>query len=145
MIYKPRHFILEELVCKDIFTKFGQIAWQFFDDKMLMTLDLLRDQLGPIYANNWDTGGEFDERGFRCIQCSLVKKAIKDKRLYVSPHMTGQGVDFDVQGMSAGQVRIWILSNQIKLGFPIRLEKNVTWVHLDTRDAGSKVTLINPK
>jgi hypothetical protein len=144
MIYKPRHFDLKELVCPDIYAKFGQIAWQFFDDKMLMTLDLLRDQLGPIYVNNWDINGEFDERGFRCIQCSLVRKAIKDKRLYVSPHMTGQGVDFDVEGMSAGEVRIWILSNQIKLGFPIRLEKNVTWVHLDTRDAGQKVTLINP-
>jgi hypothetical protein len=144
MIYKPRHFDLKELVCPDIYAKFGQIAWQFFDDKMLMTLDLLRDQLGPIYVNNWDIKGEFDERGFRCIQCSLVKKAIKDKRLYVSPHMTGQGVDFDVEGMSAGEVRIWILSNQIKLGFPIRLEKNVSWVHLDTRDAGHKVTLISP-
>jgi hypothetical protein len=58
--------------------------------------------------------------------------------------MTGQGVDFDVEGMSAGEVRIWILSNQIKLGFPIRIEKNVTWVHLDSRDGGQKVTLINP-
>jgi hypothetical protein len=144
MIYKPRHFDLKELVCPDIYAKFGQIAWQFFDDKMLMTLDLIRDQLGPIYVNNWDINGEFDERGFRCIQCSLVKKAIKDKRLYVSPHMTGQGVDFDVKGMTAAQVRIWILSNEIKIGFPIRLEKNTAWVHLDTRDAGRKITLINP-
>jgi hypothetical protein len=144
MIYRPRHFDIKELVCPDVYKKFGQIAWQFFDDKMLMTLDLLRDQLGPIYVNNWDINGQFDERGFRCIQCSLVKKAIKDKRLYVSPHMTGQGVDFDVEGMSAGEVRIWILSNQIKLGFPIRIEKNVTWVHLDSRDGGQKVTLINP-
>ena len=144
MIYRPRHFDIKELVCPDVYKKFGQIAWQFFDDKMLMTLDLLRDQLSPIYVNNWDINGQFDERGFRCIQCSLVKKAIKDKRLYVSPHMTGQGVDFDVEGMSAGEVRIWILSNQIKLGFPIRIEKNVTWVHLDSRDGGQKVTLINP-
>ena len=145
MIYRPRHFDLKELVCPDIYNKFGDVAWQFFDDKMLMTLDLLRDQLGPIYVNNWDSGGQFDERGFRCIQCSLVKKAIKEKRLYVSPHMTGQGVDFDVEGMTASQTRIWILSNQIKLGFPIRLEKNVTWVHLDTRQGDQgKVTLFNP-
>jgi len=112
---------------------------------MLMTIDLIRDQLGPIYVNNWDfdkkmrdlTGMSlFDERGFRCIQCSLVKDAIAQNRLYVSPHMTGQGVDFDVKGMLASEVRKWLKENSLILPYPIRLENAVTWVHLDTRDAG---------
>jgi len=144
MLYKPRHFDLEELACPHVFKKFGEVAWQFFDDKLLMTLDLVRDQLGPIYVNNWKEGGEFDERGFRCLQCSLVQDAIKKGTLYVSPHMTGQGADFDVHGMDAGKVRLWLVANQIKLPYPIRLEKNVTWVHLDTRDTGKgKVSLFN--
>jgi len=144
MIYKPRHFSLQELACPHVVKKFGEIAWQFFDDKLLITLDLLRDQLGAIHVNNWVAGGEFDERGFRCIQCSLVQKAIKEGTLYVSPHMTGQGADFDVDGMTAAQVRRWIKSNEIKLAFPVRLENNVTWVHLDTRYAGKgKVFMFN--
>ena len=144
MIYKPRHFDLKELACPHIFNKYGEVAWQFFDDKLLMTLDLIRDQLGPIYVNNWDMGGEFDERGFRCIFCSLVQKAIREATLYVSPHMTGQGADFDVKGMTAASVRLWLIGNPIKLPYPIRLEKNVTWIHLDTRDTGKgKVSLFN--
>jgi len=154
MIYKPRHFALQELVCPHVFNMFGETAWQFFDDKLLMTLDLLRDQLGPIYVNNWDMSEEqrkqtkvplYDERGFRCIHCSLVREAIKKDRLYVSPHMLGQGADFDVKDKNSSQVRLWIANNFVLLPFPVRLEKNVSWVHLDIRDAGKgKVYMFNP-
>lgn len=144
MIYKPRNFSLSELVCPDVFNKFGDTAWQFLSQDLLITLDLIRDQLGPMYVNNWDMDPVlrtklglplFDERGFRCIQCSLVVDAIKDKRLYVSPHMTGQGCDFDIKGMTAEKVRTWLKANAIKLPYPIRLEDNVSWCHLDIRDA----------
>ena len=145
MIYKPRHFIIQELTCPHVHAKFGDVAWQFFDDKLLITLDLLRDQLGPVYVNNWDMGGKFTQRGFRCTKCQLVKKAVSEDRVYVSPHMTGQGVDLDVKGMTAGKVRLWIAQNYIKMPFPVRLEKTVTWVHIDVRDAGQgQVYLFNP-
>jgi hypothetical protein len=140
-MYRPRHFSIEELVCLQVSEKFGETAFSFFDDKLLMTLDLLRDQLGPIYINNWDSGGQFDQRGFRCLHCQIVMDAIKKGTLYCSAHMTGQAADFDVKGMTAAQVREWIQSNDIKLPYPVRLEKNVSWVHLDTRDLGNdKVT-----
>jgi hypothetical protein len=65
--------------------------------------------------------------------------------MYVSPHMTGQGVDFDVQGLLAEEVRQWLIKNPNLLPYPIRLEAGVSWVHLDTRDTGiQKVTLFNP-
>ena len=144
MFYKPRHFILEELVCPHVFKEFGEMSWPFFDDKLLMTIDLLRDQLGPIFINNWDMKGKYDERGFRCIRCSIVKDAIEKKTLYVSPHMTGQGFDFDVKGMPAEKVRTWIINNAVKLPYPVRLERDVSWVHLDTRDYNKgKVSFFN--
>lgn len=142
-MYKPRHFILAELVCPHVFNKFGDVAWSFFDEKLLTTIDLLRDQLGPIYVNDWDSKGEFSQRGFRCILCQLVQNAVKNGILYVSPHMTGQAVDFEVDNMTAEKVRQWILSSQNILPYPIRLERNVSWIHLDVRDAGQKVTLFN--
>ena len=144
MIYRPRHFILEELVCPHVFEQFKEIAWQFFDDKILMTIDLLRDQLGPVYINNWDIGGKFTQRGLRCTKCELVRKAVEENRVYVSPHITGQGMDLIVKNMTAAQVRLWIARNPIKMPFPVRLEKGVTWVHIDSRDAGQKVYLFNP-
>ena len=139
MIYKPIYFTIDEIVCPHVYDKFGETAWQFFDQRLLITLDLIRDKIGrPIYVNDWMVHGKFDERGFRCIQCSLVKKAIAEERLYVSPHMTGQGVDFDIQGMMASEVRLWIAKNEKILPYPIRLESNVSWVHLDTRDANKE-------
>jgi hypothetical protein len=147
MIVEPTYFELSELVCEHVWERFHNIAWGFFDSRLLITIDVLREKLGrPIYVNNWIEHGPFNERGFRCIQCDLVKKAIKEKRLYVSPHMTGQAVDFDVQGMIAEEVRQWIITHKNLLPYPIRMERGVSWIHLDTRDnfEGEKVILFNP-
>jgi len=154
MPYRPRHFIIQELVCPHVHTQFGEVAWQFFDDKLLITLDMLRDQLGPIYVNSWDMTKakrdkagikEYTQRGLRCTMCQLVKDAVQNNRVYMSPHITSQGVDLDVKGMTAAQVRLWITKNYIKMPFPVRLEKSVNWVHIDVRDAGQgQVYLFNP-
>jgi hypothetical protein len=146
MIYKPEYFTIDELVCPHVYDKFGDIAWQFFDQRLLITLDLIRERLNkPIFINDWQVHGHIHQSGFRCIQCDLVKKAISEGRLYVSAHMTGQAADFDVEGMLADEVRLWIAKNEKILPYPIRLEAGVSWIHLDTRDAGKeKVYLFNP-
>jgi hypothetical protein len=140
------YFELEELVCPHVFKKLGQSAWQIFDSRLLITLETMRQRLNkPMFVNNWKTGGEFSQRGFRCIQCGLVKKAIEAEELYVSPHMTGQAVDFDVEGLVAEEVRLWIYKNKNIWPYAIRLESSVSWVHLDTRayDA-DKVYIFKP-
>lgn len=146
MLYKPEYFSLDEMVCPHVYSVYGHIAWQFFSPRLIITLDVLRKHFEkPIYVNNWQIHGQFSQRGFRCIQCELVKKAVREKRMYVSPHMTGQGADFDVQGMTAEEVREWIVANSNLLPYPIRLENNVSWVHLDVRDVNKeKVYLFNP-
>lgn len=139
------NFIIEELVCKDVFDKFGQKAWQFFDPRLIKNLDWIRNRLNkPVFINNWDNGGKFDERGLRCIQCSLVKKAILENRLYMSAHMLGQGADFDVMGMVAEEIRQWLIKNKNIIPYPIRLEEGVSWVHIDVRDTGQKVYTFKP-
>jgi hypothetical protein len=145
-IQKPRYFELKELVCPEVYNFYKNIAWQFFDTKLLITLDVLREHFNrPIYVNNWDSGGLFDERGFRCIKCPIVQDRIMANEMYVSPHMTGQGVDFDVEGMEAEEARQWIIHNPNILPYPVRLEAGVSWVHLDTRYTGKeKVWLFNP-
>ena len=147
MIYRPQYFDLEELACPHIYKKFGVICWQFFDEKLLITIDWLRKSLNkPIFVNSWQIGGSYSQRGFRCIQCPLVKSAYTQGRVYVSPHMTGEAVDFDVRGMTATEVRLWLGKHEDKLPFPVRIEKSVNWVHLDTRDnfEGRKITYFNP-
>ena len=50
--------------------------------------------------------------------------------------MFGKAVDFDVSGMTAVEVREWIVENPSKMPCKVRLERNlngkpITWVHLD--------------
>ena len=131
------YFDIRELVCPHVHGKFGQYAWQFFDPRLLDTLLVIREKIGkPIYVNNWDMGGNFSQRGFRCNICSLVKEKTALEKLYVTAHSQGMGVDFDVKGMTAEEVRKWIKDNQILLPYPVRIEEDVNWVHLDTRSDG---------
>lgn len=144
MIQELTYFDLKELVCPHVYEKYKQVAWQFFDSKLLITLERIRELLNKqIFVNNWDIEGKFSQRGFRCIQCEIVKKAIAENRLYVSPHMTGQGVDFDVEGLLSEEVRQWIIKKQNLLPYPVRLENGTSWIHLDSRDAIEKVHLFN--
>ena len=174
MIYKPSYFDLEEIVCPHIFYKYGEIAWSFFDQKQLINIDWVRTKFGPVFANNWyenyrdsdyikelkkviESGKPLkldylpsephwllDERGLRCNFCNLNLSKTQAGIIYVSPHFTGQGTDYDVQGCTAEEVRLYLIKNQAQVPHPFRLERNVSWVHQDSRDTGQKVTLVNP-
>jgi hypothetical protein len=140
------YFDLQELVCPDVFHKYGQVSWTWFDAKLFAVILSIRQRLNkPIYVNNWQINGNQSQSGFRCIQCEIVKQAIAENRLYVSAHMTGQALDFSVEGLIAQEVRDYIIKNKNIWPYPIRLEDKVSWVHLDARNDGSenKVILFN--
>ena len=131
------YFQIQELVCPHMYDKFREYVWNFFDPRLLDTLLVIREAINkPIYVNNWDMGGEFSQRGFRCNRCNLVKEKTALEKLYVTEHSQGMGIDFDVKDMTAEEVRKWIVSNKILLPHPIRLESDVNWVHLGVRTDG---------
>ena len=145
MVYRPQYFSLNELVCKHVYDKFGDFAWTFLDEKVVITLDTIRRLIGkPITVNTWADGSEFSQRGLRCNICSLVKEKTLANQLYMSAHILGMAMDFDVEGMSADEVRVWIAVNKDKLPYNIRLERGTAWVHLDVYDNGTKLTFFNP-
>lgn len=147
MKYQPIYFDLHELVCEHVYKHFGYFAWSFLDDRTLRVLDVIRQKLNkPVYVNNWDINGQFSQRGLRCLKCDLIRKAAVEGRMYFSPHLRGVAYDFDVQGMVAEEVRVWIEKNHLIIPFPVRLEDTVSWVHLDTAvlDETRKVIRINP-
>jgi len=140
-----KYFKLHELVCPHIFKKYGTAAWQFFDPRAIKTIDWIKKHLNkPIYVNNYEWGGNQTQRGIRCNLCSLVKTKTDKKKVYMSAHITAQAFDFKVKGMSAEEVRNWLVRNQEDLPYPIRLEADVSWIHLDTRYAGQKIYFFNP-
>lgn len=140
------YFDLQEIVCPEVYKKYGQLAWLFFDPRLLATMLALRQRLNKaIYVNNWKEGGSDTQKGLRCILCALVQKVIIDKILYMSEHMEGQAWDFQVEGLHAEEVRQYIITNKNLWPYPIRLEADVSWVHMGTRNDGSvsKVILFN--
>ena len=125
------YFNLNELVCPEVLHAYGETAWTFFDSRLITTLEMLRQRLNkPIWVNNWHEGGQLSQRGFRCNLCDLVKNA---NGIYVSAHMTGQAIDFDVDGLISEEVRQYIIKNKNVWPYPIRLERSTSWCHLDTR------------
>lgn len=136
------YFEISELVCPHVSAQFGDKAWQFFDERLLNVLYAIRKNINrPVYINNWAIGGNFSQRGLRCNVCQLVKSKTMLEKVYLSAHMQGEAVDFDVKGMTAEEVRNWIERNQIVLPHAIRIESGVNWVHVDVRtDGGQKIT-----
>lgn len=141
-----RYFNIKELVCKEVFNKFGNFSWNFFRTETLETLLVLRRDIlqVPMTVNNWSFGGEFTQRGFRCNICDLTALKTKDGKLYCTAHSCGCGVDFDAKGMSASRARGIIEKHKDLLPYPIRLENGTNWVHFDNyNDTDEKIVYFN--
>lgn len=140
---KAKYFTLFELVCPHILAKYKERAWMFLDSRLILNLDTIRERIGkPIYVNR----GNLTQRGLRCPQCQIVKDKFEAGVLYMSAHTFGKAVDFDVEGMTAEEVRGWLKEHGAYLPYPIRVENDVTWVHMDVfpNKDNLKVYFFNP-
>ena len=136
--YKPVHFTLDELVDPVTLTALGEAAWGLFDSHLLSTLDRLRERYGrTMTVNNWKLGGKYKLRGFRPSDCP--------EGAPLSAHRRGQAVDFDVQGMTAEEVRDDIMANPeaMDMMFITRIEAGVSWVHIETTNYPNRIVVFN--
>lgn len=137
-----KYFSIKELVCKHVYDKFGLYAWRFFDPRLLDTLLAIREKIGlPLVVNNWAKGGQHTQRGLRCNIDPLVKEKTALEKLYMSAHIQGMAIDFNVVGMSVAETHEWLKKNQIFLPHPIRIESiesAPTWIHIDVRSDGMR-------
>ena len=125
---KLNNFAVHELVPKDVYKDRGEKAIQLMDRELLTFIDKLRTHLGrSITVNNWQWGGPFQYRGLRDANSDVYSK--------YSQHSFGKALDFDVDGMTAEEVRQWIIDNRLLSWVrPITfIEDGVSWVHVDTR------------
>lgn len=133
------YFKLEEVFREDVLIQYGRntnLLLSRFDPRLLETMVFIRKELGPITINNYLWGGDLDERGFRDNDGPMVRGK---GRPYLSAHVIGAAFDFDVEGMTANEVRAWLKDNSDKLPYKIRLERKyngsyILWVHLDVCD-----------
>lgn len=137
---KSKYFELQELVRPEVYAKYGEKGWDFFDPRLIETIDFLKEHFGWVMtANDYIWGGSIHQRGFRDNLSPIVTRACKENRLYCSAHMRGQAIDFKVRDMESEEARKKIIEIAKLLPYPIRLEGNVSWVHLDVVDTGKKV------
>ena len=125
------NFNIKELVCKHCYDKFKDNAWQFLSTELLSVLYTLRYVIfnKPIIINTWHKGGSFTQRGLRCNICSIVDNKTG---VYLSAHILGKAIDFNVEGLTSDEVNKVVVDNADKFEYPIRLEINTDgWSHID--------------
>lgn len=132
------YFDISELVGPETHKRHGERAWKFFSTDALQALLITRVNIDrKITVNTWAWGGRFSQRGLRTNVQNILRQLTKSLKLYLSGHVLGEAFDFDVEGMTAVEVRQWIYDNRHLYPMRIRLERNkngspITWVHLDT-------------
>jgi hypothetical protein len=145
IIELKKYFDIQELVCPHTFQKFGEkTSWQFLDTEILHTILILRRDILKVgmICNDYKFGGKHTQRGLRCNICPLCKDKTLKNQIYLTAHANGAGMDFifgAASGMTAEKARQLIKKNDFLLPYNVRIEKDVTWLHIDCYDTGEKV------
>ena len=129
---KPTHFTAQELVPQAIYDHYGDDSFMFIDNKILITLDLIREYFkSPVIVNNWHKGGNLENRCFRSWDTRVGAR--------LSQHKLGKAVDFNVVGLTADEIRKEIIENQDNIFFEsiMRMELGTSWVHIDIKPIDS--------
>jgi hypothetical protein len=127
-MYKCEHFAIHELVPPLVFEQRGEKAWELLDDRLLITLDRLRERYGSMTVNNYYWGKDREWSGLRT----------KDSP-YFSPysqHSFGRAADCLFAAKTAEEVRQEILAAPMDPTFELigSLELGVAWLHFDVRN-----------
>jgi hypothetical protein len=127
------YFKVKELVCEHTFAKYGERSWDFLDTDYLKVLLLLRREIfrRPMFCNF----GSYHQRGLRCNRCQLVRSK---EGVYLSAHVLGKAGDFTIQDLTSNAARMLVRNNANRFPVPVRIERNVNWLHIDVRPDGSK-------
>lgn len=137
---KSKYFKGKELVSPEVYKIYGEEAIKFIAKDILIFLDLLREDLGvPILVNRPSVG--ITQRGLRTTIDSIVKDKVKNNKLYLSAHVLGRGVDFEVPSMDMKKVYERIINNPRRYSMITRIEDpNVTlakgYIHVDNMGTG---------
>ena len=132
-----KNVTVSELACQHVVNRYSENQiWSFFDPRLLAVLEVLRNEIikAPIVVNT----STLRQRGLRCNCCQLVADKTKANKVYMSSHCSGKGIDFSMSTMSAEQIRQLIDRNKDKLPYPVRIEKDVNWVHIDVMTTGTE-------
>jgi hypothetical protein len=100
---KCKHFSIHELVPPNTFKQRAEKAWELLDERLLITLDRLRERYGPMTVNNYYWGKDREWSGLRTKESPYYSP--------YSQHSFGRAADCLFKNISAEVVRKEILAN----------------------------------
>ena len=141
-MYKSRYFKLYELLPKELYSD-EEYGWEFIDERLLRSIDFVRDLLNmPLICNNWKWGGK---RNYSCVRTPESSDYKFGSYHSLRSDRKVMAIDVISTKMTAKQMRNIIVANKANLPFPIRLEDDVTWLHLDVANNVNKDVYIFKK
>jgi hypothetical protein len=127
-MYTCTHFAIHELVPPEVFEKRGEKAWELLDERLLITLDKLRNRYGSMTVNNYYWEKDREWSGLRTSGSPYYS--------HFSQHTFGRAADCLFVEQTADEVREDILANPADPDFELigSIELDVSWLHFDVRN-----------
>lgn len=124
------HFYIDELVPKEIFMQYYEKSLMFIDPKLIQMIEGIRTYFNvPIIINNWYTGGERNESGFRLPDTTTGA--------ILSQHKFGRAADLVFpKGTDYEKIRNTIRKNYDtfkQMGITTIEKDTPSWLHIDCR------------
>jgi len=127
-VYVCRHFKIYELVPEYIYRSFHSRSWVLFDERILKTIDRLRERYGTLVVNTWYWRGNSQYRGWRPQDCKVGAK--------FSQHKFGRAIDLIPKYVTASGIREDIKCDPFHKDFEYItcVEDNTYHLHIDCRN-----------
>ena len=127
-MYTCEHFSIHELVPPRVFNERGEKAWELLDDRLLITLDRLRNRYGSITVNNYYWGKEREWSGLRTSDSPFYSA--------FSQHSFGRAADCLFAKHTSEKIRQDILADPSDSDYEYigSIELGVSWFHFDIRN-----------
>ena len=135
-MYSPKHFQIQELVPPAVYNARGDLSVTALDERLLRSLDQLREAFGVCTVNNWIYGGGLTERCLRTPDCKHYKP--------YSQHSFGRAADCTFRGVDARTVRQSVIASKACFPYISFIEDGVDWFHFDVRNC-QRIQLWNPE
>lgn len=106
-----------------MFQRYGDKSIRYFDPRLLAVLEVIREGVdSPMTINNWHLGGARQWSGLRT----------PESKYWSSGSAHSWGMAFDAVGdFDPDDARAAIVSGQLILPYPVRLEMGISWLHVD--------------
>ena len=131
-MYRPKYFKGHELFDPQthaaVGTALGANIYSIFDDRLLLTADLLRERFGKMLVNTWAWNGSNQYRGYRPPDCMVGAT--------YSQHRFGRALDMVPIDISSEEIRQDIIAqpNAATYRHITAIELEITWLHFDVRN-----------